>query len=591
MKYLFLTLFIGLSFWGQCQILPNYKATNWSYAGLESNVDQTTFVKAKASENGFANDGITDNTTALNNLFSTFIGQGLIIQFDSGNYVFNSTIKLPSNTIIKGLGANKTTLTIDLNGAGNAIEIAGTLSKKMSSSLTSKMFKNSTSITINSPEIYQPNEWLKLSQNDSDWVTSSWALGSVGQIFKVKSIKDSTIFLTSIARMSYELNRKPIISSIVPKANVGIECLKINRIDNTAPSQNSNLYFSYAVNCWVKGIESVNCTFAHIDVRNSSNLSISNSYFHDAFEHGTGGRAYGVMLQSTTNECLVENNVFKRLRHSMIVQSGANGNVFSLNYSTDIYWDLTPSDGAGDMVLHGNYVFLNLFEQNICRNIVIDDSHGPNGKYNTFYRNRAEGYGIFFSAANSPYQNFIGNEIPNKSFPYSLANYTIQGSNHFLYGNNDKGTIKPSGTDSLADTSFYYMGRPSFIEEKNWISLGTPNVMGTGSNRAQTAFINNTIMNNACDTTVINDNTGIIDLIADNIQALPTPFQDHLNIKSKNLIQSVRVYNSLGVNVAMQMGNNNRMTALNTSHWKAGIYYIEVIDNKSQVNYLKSIKL
>ncbi len=38
--------------------------------------------------------------------------------------------------------------------------------------------------------------------------------------------------------------------------------------------------------------------------------------------------AYGTMLHFTTGECLIENNIFEHLRHSTIVQAGANGNVF-----------------------------------------------------------------------------------------------------------------------------------------------------------------------------------------------------------------------------------------------------------------------
>ena len=591
MRYLLILIIFVPCLCSYSQVLPNYKSTNWSHAGIESLVDQSTFVKVKASENGLTNDGVTDNTTAIIKLFNSFVGQGLILQLDSGNYLFNSTIKTPSNTIIKGLGANKTTLTFDLNGSGNAIEIIGSIAKKDSSYLGEKMSKNNNHVLINNPSLFSSNDWIKLSQNDTNWVTSSWAKGSVGQIFRIKSKKDRSLYFSSIARISYEMERKPFITKINPARYVGIECLKINRIDNTAPSQKSNVYISYAVNCWVKGIESVNCTFAHLDVRNSSNISISNSYFHDAFEHGGGGRAYGVMLQSSTNECLVENNVFKRLRHSMILQSGANGNVFTLNYSTDPYWDLTPSDAAGDMVLHGNYPFLNLFEQNICRNIVIDDSHGPNGKYNTFFRNRAEGFGIFFSASNSPYQNFIGNEIPNTTFPYSFVNYTIQGDSHVLYGNNDKGTIKPVGTDSLADTSLYYRGRPSFLKEKDWISIGTPNVMGYGTNRAHTSYIKNTTMDNACDTTSINDNTLILELLKGKASVSPTPFKEVLVVKCDHSIYSIKIYNSVGRLVEERIGNNKKEHSIHTSLWDYGIYYIEIMDKNSQVEYIKSIKL
>ena len=168
-----------------------------------------------------------------------------------------------------------------------------------------------------------------------------------GQVVRIKSILSHKLILDSPLRLDFHMTRSPYIVKIHPVKNVGIQCLKIHRMDNTAPEQSSNINFSYAVNCWVRDIESENCTFSHIQANHSSNLAISGSYFHHAFGYGGGGRAYGVMLQATTNECLVENNIFEHLRHSMIVQSGANANVFSFNYSLDPYWDSTPNDAAG----------------------------------------------------------------------------------------------------------------------------------------------------------------------------------------------------------------------------------------------------
>ena len=92
------------------------------------------------------------------------------------------------------------------------------------------------------------------------------------------------------------------------------------------------------------------------------------------------------MLHFTTNECLVEDNIFNHLRHSMILQAGANGNIFSYNYSYDPYWTgvFFPANSAGEIVLHGNWPYANLFEGNDVGNIVIDNSHDANGPHNTF---------------------------------------------------------------------------------------------------------------------------------------------------------------------------------------------------------------
>jgi len=190
------------------------------------------------------------------------------------------------------------------------------------------------------------------------------------------------------------------------------------------------------------------------------------------------------MVETTSSECKIENNIFKHLRHSMILQAGANGNVFTYNYSTDPYWETSysPPNSAGDVVLHGNYPYRNLFEGNVVQNIVIDNSHGSNGPYNTFLRNRAALYGIFMSADNSPSQNFLGNEIPLATPPYGL--YLLQGVDHFEYGNNHRGVIIPSGTQQFDDSSYAFKSKPAFLLQSSWRGIGTPNAMNAHGNSA-----------------------------------------------------------------------------------------------------------
>jgi len=361
---------------------------------------------------------------------ATYFGAGAILEFPSGEFLFNNTISLPDNFILRGQGADSTILKMDLGGSGHGISIEGTTNNADTSKLLLPSAKDATQIIVWDASTLLAGDWLQLKQYDIDWVTSSWAEKETGQIVQIDSLVGDTIWLKSPLRMDYDTARTAYYQKINPRKNVGVECLKIRRIDDTAPQQSCNISFKYAVNCWVKGIESENCTFSHVRAERSSNLYVTQSYFHHGFDYGGGGRAYGVVLQFATGECLVENNIFEHLRHSMLLQAGANGNVFAYNYSFDPFWSSIPNNSAGDMVLHGNYVYANLFEQNICQNIVIDDSHGPNGPHNTFFRNRGEGFGIFFSASNSPNQNFLGNEITNTSFPYSFVNYTIQGLSH-----------------------------------------------------------------------------------------------------------------------------------------------------------------
>ena len=408
----------------------------------------------------------------------------IIVYFPPGDYLFNAAIPMRSNMVFRGAGATNTRFIIDHGGSGNGVNILGSAVQSDTSSLQQSATKGQTFLRVNNPATYQVGNWIQLIQDDADLVTSSWALNSVGQIARITSIVLDTLYLDSELRMDYTLTRSPFVKKILPASNVGIECISFERIDNCAPEQASVIHFDYAVNCWINGMESNKTTFAHIEAAHSSNLSVSHSYFHHAFDYGGGGRAYGVMLHFTTNECLVYGNTFEHLRHSMILQAGANGNVFAYNRSVDPFWSeglFFPSNSAGDMVLHGNYPFANLFEQNDGQNMVIDNSHGANGPFNTYFRNRGGLFGIFFSDNTSPSQNFIGNEIPNTGSPYSLVNYTILGNDQFVYGNNNKGTIAPVGTGNLTDSSYYFNTTPVSIPTGYYASIGTPNAMNSGS--------------------------------------------------------------------------------------------------------------
>ena len=580
MKLYLLHIFVYIPILGFAQVLPETRSVDWTLAGLKDTTT-TSFQLIDMQLSGAVGDSITPNDVVLSNVISSLSGGG-ILEFQNGNYLFNSTINLPSNIIIRGQGAENTKLIMDLGGSGDAFSIQGNSSNLDTSSFVQAGIKDSVFIEVISISNFSNGDWIQIIQNDTDLVTSTWAYGSVGQIVEIDNVIGNKIILKSPLRMDFDILRKPFIRKVLPIKNVGIECLKILRLDDTAPQQTSNINFKYSVNCWVSGIESENSTFSHIQARQSSNIEVLKSYMHHAFDYGGGGRGYGVMIHSTSNECLVEDNIFEHLRHSMIVQSGANGNVFSYNYSWDPYWTSTPNNSAGDMVLHGNYPYCNLFEQNVCQNIVIDNSHGPNGPHNTFFRNRAEGFGIFFSATNSPNQNLIGNDIPNTTFPYSLVNYTILGIDHFIHGNNNKGIIDLPGTQSLTDSSYAYNQKPSFIPFVQWAGIGTPNVMGANNIPAFDRYTAGNLFSNSCNNIITKIGYGS-DVKMDVI-VYPNPIKSNLTIESKNLIKNILVTNSLGKIISF----NQEITfsnQINTVGWVGGVYFITInlINNRSVI--------
>jgi hypothetical protein len=295
------------------------------------------------------------------------------------------------------------------------------------------------------------------------------------------------------------------------------------------------------------------------------------------------------MLHFSTTECLIEDNIFKHLRHSMILQAGANCNVFAYNYSKEPYWTevnpLLPSNSSGDMVLHGNYPYLNLFEQNIGQNIVIDNSHGANGPYNTFFRNRAESFGVFFSDATSPSQNIIATEIPNTGFPYSVVNYTILGTDHLLLGNNNKGTIVPAGTEVIPENSIFYPENPNFVQQAYYAGIGSPNPINSNSNPAQNRFMNNSIFSTSCG----NTDLGISEE-EQTIKLSPNPFSSSFSIESDGQIEKIEIFNCLGERIYSKTANSVK-ESINTYDWQNGIYFIEILQANGKSTSQKLIKM
>ena len=469
------------------QQLPQENLVDWSTAGLQANLPNYDTIDI--SEYGFFTDNQTPNDQQLQALLAGHTGPA-VFHFPPGDYFFEKTIQLGAGQVLKGASATETRFIFDLAEPGHLISIRGTLTGDTTQILADAP-KDSSVLTVTNAAQFQTGDFIKIICEDEPLITSSWAEYSTGQICQITHAEGSQLTIQPALRKPVTLLDNPRIIRMSPVQFAGAECLSIERKDTTS-QQTSNIFFDRAANCWVKGVHSANCNFAHVTVQNSAHVSVSGSYFHDAFDHGGGGKAYGVVLQFSSSDCLVENNIFKQLRHSMLLQAGPNGNVVSYNYSMQPFWTGTslPPNAAGDLVLHGNYPYCNLFEGNIVQNIVIDDSHGANGPGNVFFRNRAEMYGIFMN--NNPpsdSQLFIGNEVTG-NLPFT-GFYLLNGTGHFEFGNNVKNTVTPANTGDLTISSLYLAGKPDYFQESTLEtgSIGLPSPANAGTIPARARFL------------------------------------------------------------------------------------------------------
>jgi hypothetical protein len=447
--------------------------SNWNNAGTNYSVTASA-KKISILDFGGKADNATDNSTALQNAIKSLNGIPGIIEIPAGNFLIKKSISIPSNILIKGQGSDKTILNFNLNGIGDLFSVQGSLSN-ISSPVLSGTVKGSSSIKVSNPAGFAVGDYVLLKQTANNLLASNWAYSSFFQIVKITKISGNEITISTSLHLDFPASNNPVLQKINPVQNAGIESLKIKRADATS-GQTSNIFFNYAVNCWVKGVELENCNYAHITLQSSANNTVSGNYLHDAFDYGSGGKGYGVVLQFGASDNFVFDNIAKHLRHSFLLQAATNGNVIAYNYSYDPYWTegWFPAASAGDVVLHGNYPYANLFEGNIFQNLVIDNSHGINGPYNTFFRNRIENYGIVMNGNSGDNMHFIANEITGSGLLKGL--YNIEG-NHTEIANNIKGSLQAG---NVTETSFI---------NKNYTSkIGAPNAIGSWKNEA---FIRN----------------------------------------------------------------------------------------------------
>ena len=489
---LFLSAFLW-SLWVGAQTILAERRVDWQDA-LSTFSFSEPGLQLNVLDFGAVADGKTDNTAVVESMMAVAKGRAAIIFFPKGKYFFASSLVLADSIVLKGEGPERSELIFDLNTPGeHAVKISGSAENRFVN-LKGGYLKGSRKVLCDSASYFRAGDWFEMRQTNGSWntVPAEWAKWSVGQVGRIVSVSGDTLIFEHPLRIDFTDSLHPQIQRIFPIQNTGLACLKIKRLNSRGTGSGYNVYFDYAANGLVSGIESDSSVASHVYISRSTQIRIERSYFHHAFMYdGTNTQGYGVTLAHHSGGCLITDNIFEHLRHAMMLKTGANGNVISYNYSTDPFRSEAISDGSGDLSLHGHFPFSNLMEGNVVQNIIIDHYWGPSGPWNTFFRNRAALYGIIMTDSDTTetgYQNFVGNETTDSRFFHGL--FALTGAHHFSYGNHILQAIIPAGTDSLSDSSYYLNQAPSFWPiDSLWPSIGLPRQLGKGSIPAQWRFL------------------------------------------------------------------------------------------------------
>ena len=291
----------------------------------------------------------------------------------------------------------------------------------------------------------------------------------------------------------------------------GIEDLKLIRDDDETKGRYF-IRFRKSSDCWVRGVETSNAHSNHISIGGGSrNIEISQCYIHDATNHGGGGNGYGVTLEADIEKCLIENNVFQRLRHAIVTGGKCHWNVCGYNAMFDNHTD-TFGHGVvfvsytGDIEIHGNCsapasgagAYENLFEGNYANLIWIDAYWGDNGSNNTFFRNTARKGGMLIQdRSNTSHggrwencnnnQNILNNVLICQDWcmrqrfgaPWgdgTAFSTRVGGKDHWIHNNEIRYVnffmsgatsiwVAGKETEYLSDFSYYHPSKPDFMTE------------------------------------------------------------------------------------------------------------------------------
>ncbi len=481
MNPIFLLIFLLLNgFVASSQIIPAADRIDWT-PGLPDGIPNTSSWITKnvvadfSADNSGTNNALSQIQNGIDNLASNV---NHIIYFPAGTYRLEGSLSLRSNIVLRGASASNTKLEF-YNPTSSAC-ISGLLyDYGVWQNLNTSVSKGVLTLAVPNASLFEVGGFAELQQtNDNSLMTDfqgtpppDWGQDVVGQLFEVASISGNNITFKTPVHISYNTNLSPKIRPIGLISNIGIEGMHVTLKTDTDVSL---IAFGNAAYCWVKDIISFKTRKAHLSFARSLGCEVRGSQFSHSYNYDGGGHGYGVALGIHTSDVLVENNSFDHLRHSMLFQLGANGNVFAYNYSQRVHGEAVVSNFVyypPDISAHGLFAYMNLFEGNSVQAIGNSDAWGPIGPGNTYLRNRVEsdqtdlGYNYFDATTHT---NAIGNSFITLNDRYGLA------SNNIEHGNLIDGEEiwDSEVSDNNIPDSYYLTEKPEFFGNKPWPIYG-----------------------------------------------------------------------------------------------------------------------
>ena len=459
------------------ELLNTDHVVDWSRVGVPGGIPEIPN-GVVVTDFGAVGNGVTNDYNAFVNALAA-CPQGQAVYVPPGEYRINGSLLMLNRKSLRGACPSTTKLYFDVGSADPCIDVVAYQYGSFRN-VISGFEKNSNTVTLEQSggvvvgsyiEIQQENN-PALMYTDPLWDVS-WAEESVGQMFKVIAVNGNVVTLDRPVFFAFDPSFTVEARPLGLIEDVGIENLYIEKLDAT---DSHSISIKNASKCWVRNVES-NMTFrSHIDITQSLDIEVRECYLHHSHDYGGGGHGYGVNATRHATSCLIENNIFETLRHAMLVQHGATGNVFAYNYSKDPFWDISTTNIPTDISMHGHYPSMNLFESNIVHEATFSDFWGPVGPGNTMFRNRVEQSDILVDD-HSHLQNIVANELTGGSTTVAIDPSV---TNTWSHSNNENGTIAYYTTEPVP-ASIYLTEFPEFLTGYPFPSMGFDQILNQNS--------------------------------------------------------------------------------------------------------------
>lgn len=256
-----------------------------------------------------------------------------------------------------------------------------------------------STVTINGGYPFGGNAtWVSRPASGDPSETNLGGGRAQGQLVEVTSVVGTVIGITPPLYINYTRTPEAVIIPLTSLLrNAGVENLTV-RSNGVGKA---NYHMNACSNCWIKNVEGDYCAGDHVNVNTSYRCEIRDSYFHDAYGHGSGESDAVVGLFYKSSACLIENNILHRMHYGILINWGAAGNVIGYNYSKGHWhYDGYPPTGTdtgttdhpliADCAGHGAHPMFNLWEGNCTTEIWADSIWGSNS-HGTLLRNWVKG--------------------------------------------------------------------------------------------------------------------------------------------------------------------------------------------------------